>query len=133
MSMRWNETGVAFSRPVRWLVALLGDAIIPFEYAGLYSGRTTRGSRPQGLPGHLPGAEEYLERMRAYGILADPDERRAAVAAQVAERAAEVGGQVPDDPALLEEVAQPGGRNPLPSWAALRRSTSACPPRSWSP
>ncbi|MGB9888621.1 MAG: glycine--tRNA ligase subunit beta, partial [Anaerolineae bacterium] len=106
MSMRWNETGVAFSRPVRWLVALLGDAVIPFDYAGLPSGRTTRGSRPQGSPDiSLARAEEYLERMQAYGILVDPDERRAAVAAQVAERAAEVGGRVPDDPALLEEVA----------------------------
>ncbi len=105
MSMRWNETGVAFSRPVRWLVALLGDASIPFEYAGLYSGRTTRGARPEGSPEiPLARAEEYLERMRAHGILADPEERRAVVAAQVAARAAEVGGRVPDDPALLEEV-----------------------------
>jgi glycyl-tRNA synthetase len=42
--------------------------------------------------------------MRAHGILVDPDERRAAVAAQVAERAAAVGGRVPEDPDLLEEV-----------------------------
>jgi glycyl-tRNA synthetase len=105
MSMRWNETGVAFSRPIRWLVALLGDAVIPFDYAGLYSGCVTRGSRPQGSPEiSLARAEEYLDRMRAHGILVDPDERRAVVAAQVAERAAAVGGRVPEDPDLLEEV-----------------------------
>ncbi len=105
MSMRWNETGVAFSRPIRWLVALLGQDVIPFDYAGLHSGRTTRGARPEGSPEiPLARAEEYLERMRAHGILADPEERRAAVAAQVSARAAEVGGRVPDDPALLEEV-----------------------------
>lgn len=105
MSMRWNETGVAFSRPIRWLVALLGDAVIPFEYAGLYSGRVTRGSRPQGSPNLLLArAEEYSDRMRAQGILLDPEERRAAVAAQTAAQAARIGGRILDDPDLLEEV-----------------------------
>ncbi|MCS7281897.1 MAG: glycine--tRNA ligase subunit beta [Anaerolineae bacterium] len=105
MSMRWNETGVAFSRPIRWLVALLGDAIIPFEYAGLTSGRTTRGSRPEGSPDlSLARADDYLDLMRAHAILADPDERRAVIAARAAELAASVGGRIPDDPDLLEEV-----------------------------
>ena len=34
-SMRWNDTNVTFSRPIRWLVALFGPDIIPFEYAGV--------------------------------------------------------------------------------------------------
>ncbi|MBK6794888.1 MAG: glycine--tRNA ligase subunit beta [Anaerolineales bacterium] len=37
-SMRWNESAVAFSRPIRWYVALLGDMVIPFEYAGVVGG-----------------------------------------------------------------------------------------------
>ena len=37
--------GVAFSRPIRWLLALLGGQVVPFEYAGLASGRVTRGLR----------------------------------------------------------------------------------------
>src|SRR6266498_5568603 len=45
-SMRWNDSGVAFSRPIRWYVALLGDMVIPFEYAGDISGNVTRGLRP---------------------------------------------------------------------------------------
>ena len=44
-TMRWNASGVAFSRPVRWLLAVLGDQVIPFTYAGLESGRQTRGLR----------------------------------------------------------------------------------------
>src|SRR5690606_21420946 len=44
-SMRWNSSGVAFSRPIRWLVALFGETVIPFTYAGLVSGRVTRGLR----------------------------------------------------------------------------------------
>ena len=44
-AMRWNASGVAFSRPIRWLVSLFGSQVIPFEYAGLTSGRETRGLR----------------------------------------------------------------------------------------
>ncbi len=105
MSMRWNETGVAFSRPIRWLTALLGDAVVPFEYAGLQANRFTRGSRPEGSPLlELAWADDYRDRMRAHAILVDPDERRAAVAAQAAAQAARVGGHIPEDPDLLEEV-----------------------------
>ena len=43
--MRWNESQAGFSRPVRWLVALLGEQIIPFQYAGLTAGKITRGLR----------------------------------------------------------------------------------------
>ncbi len=42
-SMRWNQSKVAFSRPVRWLVALLGEHVVPFSFAGLQSDRLTRG------------------------------------------------------------------------------------------
>ncbi len=41
-SMRWNRSNVYFSRPIRWLLALLGGQVIPFEYAGLQSGNITR-------------------------------------------------------------------------------------------
>jgi glycyl-tRNA synthetase len=44
-SMRWGAPGVSFSRPIRWLLALHGRHVVPFEYAGLRSGRTTRGLR----------------------------------------------------------------------------------------
>ena len=49
-SMKWNNSGVAFSRPLRWLVALLGGSVLPFEYAGVQSGNITRGLRPYDSP-----------------------------------------------------------------------------------
>ncbi len=105
-SMRWNESGVAFARPIRWLVALLGEQVVPFEYAGLISGRVSRGLRPLGSPEiEIPHAGEYRQLMADHCILVAPDERRAAIAAQIAALAAEVGGAIPDDPALLAEVA----------------------------
>ena len=102
-SMRWNESNVAFSRPIRWLVALLGNAregghVIPFEYAGVSSGRTSRGSRPAGSPEfEIARAEDYLGLLAEHHIVADPEERRSLIARQAAELAQSVGGRIPDD------------------------------------
>ena len=72
-SMRWNSTNVAFSRPIRWLLALFGEpGSVPFDYAGLTPAASTRGLRfcqpagysrrqpgrlfpPHASPGHPPG------------------------------------------------------------------------------
>ncbi len=105
-SMRWNTSNVAFSRPIRWIVALLGDAVIPFEYAGIASGRISRGSRPEGSPEfEIPCADDYLTLLAAHHIVADPAERQAVIAREAARLAESVGGRIPDDPALLSEVA----------------------------
>ncbi len=49
-NMRWGYKDLRFSRPVRWLVALWGDTVIPFGIAGLTSGRASRGHRWLGGP-----------------------------------------------------------------------------------
>ncbi len=104
-SMRWNASGVAFSRPIRWLVALLGDQIVPFAYAGLVSGRTTRGLRPDGSPNiRIESAESYENALTQAKVVLDQDARRATIVEQIDELASQVGGQVPHDPGLLEEV-----------------------------
>ncbi len=55
-SMRWRGD-VAFSRPLRWLLALHGDAAVPLQFAGLTADRTTRvlrnASPPQIQARHL--------------------------------------------------------------------------------
>jgi glycyl-tRNA synthetase len=109
-TMRWNHTNVPFSRPLRWLVALLGEQIVPFEYAGVASGRTTRGLRPYGSPEiELASADDYLATLAqsahgSAGIIVDGAERRESVQIQAEALAASVGGCIPDDPGLLEEV-----------------------------
>ena len=80
-TMRWNATNVAFSRPVRWLVSLLGDAVIPFDFAGLAAGRTTRGPRSAGSPElAVANADAYLPLLAGHGIVVDREERQAAIA-----------------------------------------------------
>ncbi len=104
-AMRWNETGVAFSRPIRWLTALLGEAVVPCAYAGVESGRVTRGPRPAGSPEiALASAADYDATLASYGVIVDPEARAAEILRQAQAVAASVEGVIPDDPALLEEV-----------------------------
>ncbi len=104
-TMRWNASGAAFSRPIRWFVSLLGDAVIPFAYAGLTAGRTTYGPRSEGSPAlEVASADAYLPLLAERHVMVDRDARQAAIVAQVAALAAEVGGSIPDDQALLDEV-----------------------------
>ncbi len=113
-SMRWlpasrsngNAGGVSFSRPIRWLVALLGASVIPFEYAGLTTGRTTLGLRPyNSLEIEIPAADNYLEIIRQNDIVLDVEERKAFIKARVGELAASVKGVTIMPPELLAEVA----------------------------
>jgi len=104
-SMRWNDAGVAFSRPIRWLVALLGETVIPFEYAGVVSGNVTRGLRPYGSPEiEIKSADKYFAVIKNAGILLDTEERKASIVEQVKQAAALVGGEAILDDALLAEV-----------------------------
>jgi glycyl-tRNA synthetase len=104
-SMKWNNSGVAFSRPLRWLVALLGAAVLPFEYAGVQSGNITRGLRPyDSLKINIPSADAYFEILRTADITLDSAERSRLIADMVNKAASSVGGQAIIDPGLLAEV-----------------------------
>jgi glycyl-tRNA synthetase len=104
-TMRWRAGDpTAFSRPLRWIVALLGEQVIPFAYAGLWSGGLSRGLRPLGSPDlAIPHADAYLETLRAAHLEADPAKRRAAILEQARALAASVGGVLADE-GVLDEV-----------------------------
>ena len=104
-SMRWNESGIAFSRPIRWILALHGQRVVPFTYAGIVSDKMTRGLRFEGpREFSVDSPKDYLERLEAQGILLSPVGRQAEIKNQVDTLAEEVGGRVVDDVALLAEV-----------------------------
>ncbi len=104
--MRWNRSNMAFSRPIRWLLALYGEQALPFEYAGLTAGNTTRGlrfSQPEELAVKDPAA--YFAALGGQGLLLDVAERQSRIEAQVRLLAQGVKGSLSADPALLAEVA----------------------------
>ena len=104
-SMRWNESGVAFSRPIRWFLAMLDGVVVPFSFAGYQSGRQTRGLRfEQPERFDVASPEDYFKQLEAQGIILDTQERKQVIKTQAEALAAEVGGHIPDDPALLDQV-----------------------------
>lgn len=113
-SMRWlpssetagKDNSVTFSRPLRWLVALLGDMVIPFAYAGLVAGNLSLGLRPYGSPQIvIASAQAYTQAMQQNGILLEVEERKRLIEAEAKKLAASVGGEVLITPELLAEVA----------------------------
>jgi len=104
--MRWADHDYSFVRPVHWLVILHGAEIIDGEVLGLHGGRKSRGHRfmhPQ--PVHVADADGWLDAMRASNVLADPQERRERIRAQVAQATEQTGGVPRLDDALLNELA----------------------------
>jgi glycyl-tRNA synthetase len=96
----------AFSRPIRWLVAVHGERIVPFSFAGLSAGRTTRSVRfgePESVS--IGRATDYPGRLLAQGIILAPEERQRRILEQAQPLAASVGGTLRPDADLQEEVA----------------------------
>lgn len=115
-TMRWNSSGIGYPRPLRWIVALYGDQVVPFTWANVSSGRVSRGPRFADAAAKLPAggfttfliadASIYFDAVAAEGIVVDRGERRQQVAEAVAAAAATVGGETTDEPALLDEVTE---------------------------
>jgi glycyl-tRNA synthetase beta chain len=103
--MRWGASSFRFVRPVHWILALLGDRIIPFSLAGIPAGNRTFGHRfmaPE--PIILKDSGEYLVQLRQARVIVDPEERMTMLQEGIAKQAEKTGGQVRTDKKLLEEV-----------------------------
>lgn len=104
-SMRWADGDVAFGRPIQWIVALLGDAVIPFSFAGITAGRTTRGHRflaPEAFD--LARSEGYVEALAAAHAQVDTAARRTGMMAALNAAAQSAGGTLREDAFLEREV-----------------------------
>lgn len=103
--MRWAALEMRFARPIRWLVSLWDEEVIPFELAGLTAGRVTRGHRILGRESlKITSPLTYLEELEKEYVLADQEERRAECWRQILATAAKLGGTVEEDEELLNEV-----------------------------
>ncbi len=105
-TMRWNESGISFSRPIRWLMAIFGQQLIPFRYAGLASQKVTRGLRFQNAEAiAVENSSRYFELLEEQGIILDMDVRKERIAEMVMEAIEKLGADSRKmDEELLEEV-----------------------------
>ena len=104
--MRWGNGTAEFVRPVKWLIVMHGDTVLPTTVLGIESGNTTRGHRFHS-DGEITieSADQYEQSLLEQGhVLADFNKRQTMILEQVNTAAALVGGVVEDDQALLDEV-----------------------------
>jgi glycyl-tRNA synthetase beta chain len=105
-SMRWGTGDVAFGRPVRWLIGLLGNEPLAFSFAGIASGQTTEGHRFLGKgPHRIEHANKYREALRAAHVVVDQAERQQVMVERLLKAAEEAGGTLVQDAFLVEENA----------------------------
>jgi glycyl-tRNA synthetase beta chain len=98
-TMYWTgKSGPRFIRPIRWIVALLGDQIVPFELAGVRSGALTSGHRRLGAKEIAVTPADYEQRLRDHYVILSAEQRRNRIRDGLA------GVRVKPDPALLETL-----------------------------
>lgn len=103
--MRWGDNPARFVRPIHWIVALYGDTVLPFTYAGVASGRVSQGHRILGSDAiQIPEPGGYLDLMEKNYVIVDQEERRTRILNQIQAVAEQLGGQVDMDEDLLTEV-----------------------------
>ncbi|MFT4198061.1 MAG: glycine--tRNA ligase subunit beta [Pseudoxanthomonas sp.] len=103
--MRWGGHDYAFARPVHWLVALLGDEVVPAAVLGVQSGRNSRGHRfEHDKPVWIGRPGDYVAALEAARVLVDPDARRARIVEQVRAAARRAGGEARIGDDNLEQV-----------------------------
>ncbi len=104
-TMYWTgKGGPRFIRPIRWIVALLGSRVVPFELAGVKSGNTTRGHRQLGSQKIRVTIENYTSRLRANWVMLPAWERRLTIQSQADALFEARGVYVRPDAALLDTL-----------------------------
>jgi glycyl-tRNA synthetase beta chain len=99
-TMYWTgKGGPRFIRPIRWIVAMLGEEIVPFELAGVRSGALTSGHRRLGAREIAVTPTDFEQRLRDHYVILSAEERRNRIRDGLA------GVRVKSDPALLETLA----------------------------
>lgn len=104
-NMRWADLDMRYVRPIKWLVAMFGSDVVPFEIAGVQTGNVTRGHRFLGEDNViLSNPEEYEEVLLGQYVVADAKKRKDAIISQLEKIEEENGWVIPVDEDLLEEV-----------------------------
>lgn len=103
-NMRWGAYKQRYIRPIRWLVSIYGEDIIPIEIAGVQSGRTTRGHRFLGGTVEISTPSTYTQVLEDQFVYAEIDQRKQIITTQIEQLAQKQGWQIPIDEKLLEEI-----------------------------
>lgn len=104
-TMYWNGKGTErFIRPIRWLIALLGSEVVPFEIAGVHSANTTVGHRILGKASFAVTVENLEEQLKSNRVILRASERRKKIQDEIARLLTAIGLRIKPDPDLLHTL-----------------------------
>ncbi len=104
-SMRWGGKNMRFVRPIRWLVALLNDQVVPVDMEGIVASNVTVGHRFLGEKSIVVNSiDDYFKKLRENFVILDQSERRELISNQIDSVAKSVNGVVEADEDLLDEL-----------------------------
>ena len=104
-SMKWGGKNLRFARPIRWLVSLLNDEVLPFDLGGIVASNITRGHRFLGSGNiELKSIDEYFDVLKDNYVLVDQEERKDIIRYRSERMVKEKGGNVLFVDGLLDEV-----------------------------
>lgn len=104
-SMRWGGKNMRFVRPIRWLLALMNDRVVPVNMEGIVASNKTVGHRFLGSKSiEVTSIEDYLAKLEENYVILDQAKRKAIIRDQIDKVAASINGRVDMDEDLLEEV-----------------------------
>ena len=102
--MKWGYNNLQFIRPIRWLVSLLNDQVVPFKILDVEAGRTTRGHRFLGHDVELSQATDYEDALHDQFVIADQAKRKQIITDQIDTIVKKNDWVIDKDADLLEEV-----------------------------
>ncbi|MCF6514989.1 glycine--tRNA ligase subunit beta [Lactobacillus sp. S2-2] len=102
--MKWGNNSLEFVRPIKWLIALLNDKIIPFSILDVSTNNLSRGHRFLGQMAVINNANEYEEKLNDEFVIVDADQRKQKIREQINEISVENNWNIEIDEELLEEV-----------------------------
>jgi len=102
--MKWSTHKFEFVRPIKWLVALLDDQVIPFSILDVTTGNQSMGHRFLGKSLEFKTANDYEAALEAEFVIADQAKRKTLIREQITQIAKQHDWLVDVDEALLEEV-----------------------------
>lgn len=103
-NMRWADQTLRYARPIRWLVAMYNNEIVPFEIADIKSGNLTYGHRFLGKDINLNNPLEYQEKLKENFVIVDKGERQQFILSGIRQLEDNEQFHVVKDEELLSEV-----------------------------
>lgn len=105
-AMKWNETGLRFARPIRWIVALFGGKVVPVQIAGIKAGNRTYGHRVMSSRKHITVRDfkTYNQALERQKVILDPEHRRITIQKQIDRLCVKAGVELNADDTLLDQA-----------------------------